>query len=204
MSRAPELDYEKMSDEQKRVYDEIASGPRGGVRGPLGVWLTRPGLADRAQNLGAYCRYDSLLPPKLSELAIIATARLWGSAYEWFAHSKIALEAGVAPEIVEAMRLGIIPEFDDPDQAIVFEVAVALHVDRKISDDLFDRAVAQLGKDTVVDLVGILGYYTLISMTLNVFEVPLVNADGADEIRLMPELAEGTLVFGRQLNTKAH
>jgi 4-carboxymuconolactone decarboxylase len=184
MSRAPELDYEKMSDEQKRVYDEIASGPRGGVRGPLGVWLTRPGLADRAQNLGAYCRYDSLLPPKLSELAIIATARLWGSAYEWFAHSKIALEAGVAPEIVEAMRLGIIPEFDDPDQAIVFEVAVALHVDRKISD-----------------LVGILGYYTLISMTLNVFEVPLVNADGADEIRLMPELAEGTLVFGR--NTKS-
>ncbi|MBT8002020.1 MAG: hypothetical protein HN578_03780, partial [Rhodospirillales bacterium] len=92
-------------------------------------------------------------------------------------------------------------EFDDPDQAIVFEVAVALHVDRKISDDLFDRAVAQLGKDTVVDLVGILGYYTLISMTLNVFEVPLVNADGADEIRLMPELAEGTLVFGR--NTKS-
>ncbi len=199
MSRAPELNYEKMSNEQKRVHDDIASGPRGSVRGPLGVWLIRPGLADRAQNLGAYCRYDSLLPPRLSELAIITTARLWGSAYEWFAHSKIALEAGVTPEIVKAMRQGIIPDFDDSDQDIVFEFAVALHVDRQVSDDLFDRAVAQLGKDVVVDLVGILGYYTLISMTLNVFEFPLINADGADEIRLMPELAEGTLVFGRDI-----
>jgi 4-carboxymuconolactone decarboxylase len=199
MSRAPELNYEKMSDEQKKVYDEIASGPRGGVRGPLGVWLTRPGLADRAQNLGAYCRYDSLLPPKLSELAIIATARLWGAAYEWFAHSAIALKAGVTSKIVDAMRLGIIPEFDDPDQSIVFEFAVALHVDRRVSDDLFDRAVEQLGKDTVVDLVGILGYYALISMTLNTFEVPLVNAEDAEQIRLMPELAEGTLVFGRDI-----
>jgi 4-carboxymuconolactone decarboxylase len=199
MSRAPELNYEKMSDEQKKVYDEIASGPRGGVRGPLGVWLTRPGLADRAQNLGAYCRYDSLLPPKLSELAIIATARLWGAAYEWFAHSAIALKAGVTSKIVDAMRLGIIPEFDDPDQSIVFEFAVALHVDRRVSDDLFDRAVEQLGKDTVVDLVGILGYYALISMTLNTFDVPLVNAEDAEQIRLMPELAEGTLVFGRDI-----
>jgi 4-carboxymuconolactone decarboxylase len=199
MSRAPELNYEKMSDEQKKVYDEIASGPRGGVRGPLGVWLTRPGLADRAQNLGAYCRYDSLLPPKLSELAIIATARLWGAAYEWFAHSAIALKAGVTSKTVDAMRLGIIPEFDDPDQSIVFEFAVALHVDRRVSDDLFDRAVEQLGKDTVVDLVGILGYYALISMTLNTFEVPLVNAEDAEQIRLMPELAEGTLVFGRDI-----
>jgi len=202
MSRAPELNYDKMSDEQKKVYNDIASGPRGSVRGPLGVWLTRPGLADRAQNLGAYCRYDSLLPPRLSELAIITTARIWGSAYEWLAHSRIALEAGIDPKIVDALRLGNIPTFGDPEQKIVFEIAIALHVDRRVSDDLFDQAVDKLGKDTVVDLVGILGYYTLISMTLNTFEVQksAVDIQNSDEIRTLAKLAEGVLVFGRSLS----
>jgi 4-carboxymuconolactone decarboxylase len=200
MTRAPELNHDDMSDEQKRVYDEIASGPRGAVRGPLGVWLTRPGLADQAQNLGHYARFDTLLPPRLSELAIITTARIWGSAYEWFAHSGIALEAGIDEEFVEALRQGKIPKFDDPQQKIVFEFAVTLHVKRRVPDDQFNQAVDQIGKDAVVDLVGILGYYTLISMTLNVFEVQKTDTSGGAPIRFLPELGKDDLVFGHRLS----
>lgn len=199
MSRAPKINIENMSDEQKRVYEEIASGPRGAVRGPLSVWLARPGLANEAQKLGRYARYETLLPPRLSELAIITTARIWGSAYEWFAHSGIALEAGIKPEIVEALRQGQIPEFIDPQQKTVFEFAVTLHLDRRVPDDQFDLAVNQIGKDAVVDLVGILGYYTLISMTLNVFEVQKTGIKDTDEIRQLSNIGKDALVFGRSL-----
>ncbi|MGY9016485.1 MAG: carboxymuconolactone decarboxylase family protein [Rhodospirillales bacterium] len=198
MTRAPELNLDDMSDEQKRVYEEIVSGPRGAVRGPLSVWLTRPGLADQAQSLGRYARFDTLLPPRLSELAIITTARIWGSAYEWFAHSGIALEAGIDEEFVEALRQGKIPKFDDSQQKVVFEFAVTLHVKRRVLDDQFNHVVDQIGKDAVVDLVGILGYYTLISMTLNVFEVQKTDTDGADPIRFLPELGKDDLVFGHR------
>jgi 4-carboxymuconolactone decarboxylase len=198
MTRAPELNLDDMSDEQKRVYEEIVSGPRGAVKGPLGVWLTRPGLADQAQSLGRYARFDTLLPPRLSELAIITTARIWGSAYEWFAHSGIALEAGIDEEFVEALRQGKIPKFDDSQQKAVFEFAVTLHVKRRVLDDQFNHVVDQIGKDAVVDLVGILGYYTLISMTLNVFEVQKTDTDGADPIRFLPELGKDDLVFGHR------
>jgi 4-carboxymuconolactone decarboxylase len=198
MTRAPELNLDDMSDEQKRVYEEIVSGPRGAVRGPLSVWLTRPGLADQAQSLGRYARFDTLLPPRLSELAIITTARIWGSAYEWFAHSGIALEAGIDEEFVEALRQGKIPKFDDSQQKAVFEFAVTLHVKRRVLDDQFNHVVDQIGKDAVVDLVGILGYYTLISMTLNVFEVQKTDTDGADPIRFLPELGKDDLVFGHR------
>jgi 4-carboxymuconolactone decarboxylase len=199
MSRAPELNLGDMSDEQKRVYEEIASGPRGAVRGPLGVWLTRPGLADQAQSLGRYARFETLLPPRLSELAIITTARIWGSAYEWFAHSGIAIEAGIKTETIDALRQGQIPEFDDLEQQIVFEFAVTLHIKRRVPDDQFNRTVDQFGKNAVVDLVGILGYYTLISMTLNVFEVQKTDTDGADPIRFLPELGKDDLVFEHRL-----
>jgi 4-carboxymuconolactone decarboxylase len=198
MTRAPELNLDDMPDEQKRVYEEIVSGPRGAVRGPLSVWLTRPGLADQAQSLGRYARFDTLLPPRLSELAIITTARIWGSAYEWFAHSGIALEAGIDEEFVEALRQGKIPKFDDSQQKAVFEFAVTLHVKRRVLDDQFNHVVDQIGKDAVVDLVGILGYYTLISMTLNVFEVQKTDTDGADPIRFLPELGKDDLVFGHR------
>ncbi|AXS39772.1 carboxymuconolactone decarboxylase family protein [Breoghania sp. L-A4] len=172
MSRIPPLDPDALSERQKQVYDAIASGPRGGVRGPLAVWLNRPDLADAAQALGRYCRYDSLLEPRLSELAILATARVWASEFEWAAHKAIALKAGVPEAAVEAIRTGGEPIFEAEDQAVVYEFAKTLHVERRVGDDLYARAVKVLGQEAVVDLTGILGYYTLISMTINVFEVP--------------------------------
>jgi 4-carboxymuconolactone decarboxylase len=180
MTRLPPLDPDAFTPRQKEVYDAIASGPRGGVRGPLAVWLNRPELADRAQALGRYCRYDTSLSPRLSELAILATARVWMSEYEWAAHKPIALKAGIAPDIVEAIRTGGEPVFEQADQAIVYAFSVMLHTQRKITDEVYKRAVDILGKDAVVDLTGLLGYYTLISMTINVFEVPPPDGQAPD------------------------
>jgi 4-carboxymuconolactone decarboxylase len=173
MQRITDLDLDHMTPAQRRVHDEIASGPRKGVRGPLAVWLHRPDLAQSAQALGRYCRYETSLPPHLSELAILVLARIWSAEYEWYVHKPIALAAGVAPGIVEAIRSCAVPAFDQPAQAAIYGFLIELHRDHQASDAVYAEAVAQLGEAGVVDLVGIAGYYTLISMTINVFGVEL-------------------------------
>ena len=171
MTRLAPPDPASLTPEQRRVYDAIASGPRGQVRGPLAIWLHRPGLADRAQTLGQYCRYDSSLPPRLSELAILVTAKVWSAEFEWWAHKQHALKAGLDPAIIDAIRDGEEPPFDSDDESVVYRFSMALNHDRAVPDALYDEAVKQLGAETVVDLTGVLGYYALISMTLKVFEV---------------------------------
>ena len=185
MTRLPRLEPDSMTDEQRRVHDVIASGPRGSVRGPLAVWLHRPQLAERAQALGRYCRYDSSLAPNLSELAILVVARAWGSEYEWRAHRPHALAAGVGADVIEAIRRGREPAFDDEEERIVYRFATVLHRERRIPGDLYDQVVRVLGPDRTVDLVGVLGYYTLISMTINAFEVTHPDG-GPDELEPIP------------------
>lgn len=171
MKRIADIDPEQMTPRQRDVYDAIASGPRKGVRGPLAVWLHRPELAQNAQALGRYCRYETALEPRQSELAILTIARIWGSEYEWFAHKPIALEAGVNPDVVEAIRMHGVPRFGHADEAIIHAFLTELHRERRVSDATYREAVALLGEDGVVDLTGLAGYYTLISMTINVFQV---------------------------------
>ncbi len=180
MTRIAPPDLASLSPRQKEIHDAIASGPRGGVRGPLAIWLHRPELADKAQALGRYCRYESSLPPRLSELAIVVTARVWGSEFEWQAHKKIALEAGVSPAVVEAIRKGETPTFDAEDEAAVYHFALSLQRDRRVPQPLYDRAVANLGEAGVVDLTAILGYYALISMTINVFDIDPQNPNARE------------------------
>ena len=172
MSRLDPPNSEALSEAQQRVHDEITSGPRGSVRGPLAVWLWRPEMASRAQALGQYCRYDSSLPARLSELAILITARYWSSEFEWQHHKPIALDAGVDSDLVEAIRVGGTPEFKNADENIVFEFANELLNKRVVSDATYQTAIETLGENEVVDLVAVLGYYGLISMTINVFQVP--------------------------------
>ncbi|MBJ3778034.1 carboxymuconolactone decarboxylase family protein [Acuticoccus mangrovi] len=172
MSRVVTLDPATLSDRQREVYEAIASGPRGGVRGPLAVWLERPELADHAQALGRYCRYDSSLPPRLSELAILVTARHWSAEYEWQAHKPHALKAGLSLAIVEAIRDGAEPPFEAEDEAATYAFATALLATKRVPEPVWTRAVAALGREGVVDLTGVLGYYGLISMTITAFEVP--------------------------------
>lgn len=177
--RAPLPERDQLNDDQKRIFDAIVNGPRGRVEGPLLVWLHSAGLADKAQALGAFCRFGTSLPPRLSELAIIVTGAFWASRFEWATHAPIAAEAGVDPAAIEAIRTGGAPVFARDDEALVHEFATALHRDRRVEDALYARAVAALGTAGVVELVGILGYYTLICMTINAFNVPL--PEGAED-----------------------
>ncbi|NYT78646.1 carboxymuconolactone decarboxylase family protein [Alcaligenaceae bacterium] len=178
MPRLTMPDPSSFTTHQKRVHDAIASGPRGRVRGPLAVWLNRPGLAEHAQALGQYCRYDSSLSPRLSELAILIMAVYWRAEFEWWAHKPIALDAGITQHVADALLMGSasIP-FERNDEQIVHAFLTKLLQDRHVPNELYQDAVKTLGQDQVVDLVGLAGYYTLISMTLNVFEIGLPEGE---------------------------
>jgi 4-carboxymuconolactone decarboxylase len=182
MPRLPDLDPAALDEEQKRVYDAIVSGPRGRVEGPLRVWLTSPAFAERAQALGAYCRYGSSLPPRLSELAILVTGAHWRAGFEWFAHAPIAMEAGLDPAAVEAIRRGEEPSLAKDDERAVYKFSRELVAQRRVAQTTYDSAERLLGRRGVVDLVGVLGYYALISMTINAFEVP-IPASGEEPFR---------------------
>ena len=171
MARLPVPDPDLMTMEQRAVHDAIANGPRGGVRGPLAVWLHRPQLADKAQQLGQYCRYETCLPPRLSELAILTTARVWDAAYEWQAHVPHALAAGLEQHVIDALAGDHVPEFMDDKDQLVYELTRELNLSRALSDATYNRADRLLGKDGTVDLIGLLGYYGLISMTIKAFAV---------------------------------
>lgn len=170
--RLPLLDETRMTAEQRRVYDLIASGPRAAVVGPLRTWLISPAMAERAQALGQYVRFDSVLSQHLSELAILVTARIWSSGFEWSHHAPIALQAGVPPEAVNAIARGERAEFEDPQMVAVFAYVVELQRDRGVGSSIHAAALEALGEQGVVDLVAICGYYGFISMTINAFEVP--------------------------------
>ncbi len=179
MPRLPDIDPATLSPEARRVHDQIASGPRGVVQGPLRVWLASPALAERAQALGAFCRYGTSLPARLSELAILVTGAHWRAGFEWHVHAPIGIEAGLDPAAVEAIRTGVAPGFDRPDEAAVHAFASELVGEHRVSPATYERATALLGTQAVVELVGVLGYYGLISMTINAFEVPI--PEGAAE-----------------------
>jgi 4-carboxymuconolactone decarboxylase len=173
MSRLTQLDPAEMTPEQKRVYDEIRSGPRGGARGPFNAWLRVPPLADHAQKLGAFCRFGTSLGPKLSELAIIITARHFKAEFEWYAHERLAREAGLPPAIIAAVLANRRPDFEDERQAAVHDFCAALFARNRVDEATYKRAIAALGEAGVVEVVGTIGYYSLVSLTLNAFEVPL-------------------------------
>lgn len=179
MSRLNPPEPATFSEEQQTVHDAISSGPRGSVSGPLGIWLWRPELAQHAQRLGQYCRYDSTLPARLSELAILITGSYWGSEFEWQHHKPIALKAGLAKDIVESIRKGKTPSFAKKDEQCVYDVATNLYSKKHVPDSVYQSAIKVLGRDSVIDLVGVLGYYAFISMTINVFEV---DAEGEKEL----------------------
>lgn len=170
--RLPPLALEDLTPEQRRVHDLIASGPRGRVPVPFLAWLRNPGLAERAQELGAQCRYRTSLPPRLSELAILVTAYAWRAPYEWGAHAGEARKAGLSDEVIAAIGRGVTPSGLADDEAVVHAFAREAQNTRRVSDETYDRALAVLGERGVVDLTMILGYYCLISMTLNVFRIP--------------------------------
>ena len=171
MNRFKDLKIENMNEEQSVVYNEIASGPRGNVIGPLQVWLNNPKLASHAQLLGKYARYDSNLKKKLSELAIITTGRCWSSEFEWEHHVPLAIKFGIDIKYIKKIELGMRPIFKNKKEQTVFDFSAEVNLKKKVSDKLYKEAINLLGKNAVIDIVAICGYYTLVSMTLNVFEI---------------------------------
>lgn len=171
--RFPELRAEQMTEAQKRVHQSIAAGPRGGVRGPFNALLRSPELADRVQKVGEYLRFNTSLPARLNELAILINARFWGSKYEWYAHRPLALKGGLAESVADDLARNERPASMQPDEALVYDFCTALHTQHAVDDALFDRAVTLLGERGVMDLIGVSGYYTLVSMVLNVADIPL-------------------------------
>jgi 4-carboxymuconolactone decarboxylase len=173
MARYKALDPDRLDPDQRRIWQEIASGPRGSVPAPLQIWLRSPVLAENAQRLGAFCRYGTTLEPRLSELAILLTARHWTAHYEWYAHEKIARKAGIGDAVIAAIAARRAPVFGRDDEQAIYDFCQAYYRDHRVDDATFALATAQFGERGIVELVGIIGYYALISATLNVFEVPV-------------------------------
>ena len=177
MPRIPELRTDQMSSQQLRVHDEILAGPRSSLQGPFHAWLYSPELADPAQKLGEFCRFSSALPKRLSELAILVIARYWCAQFEWYAHAPMAISAGISAAAVGAIQINEKPILDADDECLVYNFVSELLDSRTVSQSTYDQAETTLGRRGVVDLVGIVGYYCLVSITLNVFEMPLPKGE---------------------------
>jgi 4-carboxymuconolactone decarboxylase len=160
------------SEAQRALRDAIAAGPRGTFRfsGPFAIWLHAPEIGLLAQALGAHCRYHTTLSPRQSEFAILATARAWRAQYEWQAHAPMAEKAGVSARSIGDLRAGRYPKSAKADERAIYDFVTELYRTRRVSNKTYARVEKALGTKGAVELVGILGYYALISMTLNVFQ----------------------------------
>jgi 4-carboxymuconolactone decarboxylase len=167
------LTYAEMTAAQKKMFENLISGERRGASGPFNVLLRSPEMGDLAQQFGASMRYHSSLPPKLNELAIIITARHWTSHYEWYAHRRAAQTAGLSQSIIDAVAAGRRPSSMAPDETAVYDFVSELLTTKQVSDATFNAAKATFGERGVVDLIGVSGYYQLVSMLLNVDRHPL-------------------------------
>jgi 4-carboxymuconolactone decarboxylase len=178
--RVAVLAEDALTPPQRALLDSIRSGPRGGginIRGPFAVFLHAPGFGELAQQLGGHCRYNTAVSPRLSEFAILATAKLWRAQYEWFAHVPQAERAGVKKQTINDLHKGRVPKSAPKDERAIYDFIQDLYKTKRVSDKNFKRVSAILGEPATVELVGILGYYVLISMILNVFRMPIPEGE---------------------------
>lgn len=171
MARVPDIDPDTLDPAQKEVYDRIASGPRGQVRGPYHAWLLNPGYCAQIEAMGRFLRFEATLPGNLRELGIITVARHWRAEFEWFAHAPIAIREGVSEDVVRAIENGEEPVFEREDEALIHAFAKELMTTGRVSQATYDRAEAMLGRPGLVELAGLLGHYCSVAMTLNVFQI---------------------------------
>ena len=174
--RMTPIPKDKFSDAQKKAAAEFEAA-RGALTGPWAVMLRSPEMINRARGLSDYLRFKSSLPPRLSELVILITAREWAQQYEWNAHQPLALKGGLDPAIAKAVAEGRRPEKMAEDEAILYDLCIELHHNHSVSDATYARAVAKFGEQGIVDAVGLSGWYTLVAMVLNTARTPL--PDGA-------------------------
>jgi len=193
MSRIEGLSPDRLSSEQRALYDAIlagrrgqaaaaAGGPSGGAGlldgrgalvGPFNAWLLSPSIGDRVQRLGEAIRFGSSLPQNVLEVAILVEAREWRAEFEWWAHVRLARRAGVTQEVIAAINEQREPVFTDPGEEIAWRFSQELLAKRRVGPATYRAARERFGENGVMELITLLGYYTLVSMTLNAFEVSL-------------------------------
>lgn len=178
-----------MTPEQAEVCAEVVAGQRGKVPSPMIAWIRNPELGRRAQQLGEVVRFQTTLEPRLTEIAILVCARFWTSHQVWTSHKRHALAAGLDEATVAAIAAGQAPAFSDQREQLVFDLSGELLQRHRIAERLYSSAVSMLGERGVVELVAIVGYYGLVSLTANAFELGLPDA-------VAPELDDPTFPQG--------
>lgn len=193
--RFARLHVDQMTDDQKIYFNSLMAGPisgtgsKGVVQGatslgaPFNVLLRSPVLAERMRKVGEYLRFESTIPKRLNELAILITARTWTAQYEWYAHLRLALKEGLDPLVGEELAKGQRPSKMKPDEEAVYDFCHELHMRHGVSDSNYNAVLNLFGEQGVVDLMMVSGYYVMVAMALNVNRSPL--PEGATPI---PEL----------------
>ena len=171
------LTNDQLTPQQRTMVEHLLAGERGGTNGPFNVTLRSPEMGDLAQQLGAQLRFHTTLSKKLNEMAIFMTARFWDAQYEWVAHHKAALAAGLEPPVIDAIANGKRPASMDKDEEVIYNFANELLQTKQVSDASFQAAVAKFGERGAVDLTGVMGYYSFVSMMLNIDRYPLAAGD---------------------------
>ena len=179
---------EQLNPEQKKWADLISAPPRNAkfVNPPYRAYIYNPDLASRLSALSDYLRWNTSLPPRLSELAILITARQWTAQYEWFAHYPLALKAGLDPKVAADIAAGKRPDNMKDDEAALYDLATALYRDKKVSDPIYKAALAKFDERGIMDIIGIIGYYDLVSMTLITMQAEAPN----DSVPPLPVLSK--------------
>lgn len=176
--RIPPLTPDEMTGRQRALHDEITASRSGqSLRGPFAVWLRNPDLAARANEFGGLLRHGTSVPVRLVELAVMVTARHWSAEYPWCAHYRHAVARGIDEAVLQAIAERRPPEFSDDDDALVYTLASELYETRALSDETYGLALARFGEATLIELVTICGFYSMIGMTVAAFGSPL--PDGA-------------------------
>jgi 4-carboxymuconolactone decarboxylase len=175
LPRLAVLPEEELDAAQRKLMDSLRSGPRGKsvqVRGPFAVYLHAPDYGELVQELGAHVRFSKRVPARLSEFAILVTAKFWRAQYEWHMHAIHAATAGVKPQTIKDLQAGRTPKSAPKDEMAIYDYIKELYKTKRVSDRNYKRVHAILGDAGMVEFVGILGYYVLVAMTLNVFRMP--------------------------------
>lgn len=181
--RMPPLSLDAMDDAQRAAAQALIAGPRKAVKGPFIPLLRSPALMDRVQRVGEYLRFDSSLPTRVSEFAMLLVARHWTQQFEWCVHVPLALKAGTAPETIEALREGRRPTTMDADETLVHDFVNELLQHHGVCDATYARAVERFSERGVIDLTALVGYFVMVSMVLNVAHTPPEEAPG---VALLP------------------
>jgi 4-carboxymuconolactone decarboxylase len=171
--RMPPIPESQQTDAQKKAVAEFTAARKTGISGPFVPMLRSPEVMNRARAMGDYLRFNSVLPPRLSEFAILITARYWTQNYEWDAHNQLALQGGLSADIIRAIADGRRPDKMAADEDVLYTFCDELHRNQSISDATYARAVSTFGEQGVIDIVGISGYYTLLAMVLNTARTPV-------------------------------